>query len=267
VYLLATAATLLVGFCVSRFARLSASPGSLYTYVASTLPPFCGVTAAWGLLLAYLATGASVAGGALYYTNRLRARIFPSDAARAAHTGSCLWRGGNRCLARREAIGRSDAVIELVSVGLVVIVLAVLPLPFSVCISIWINSGSGTCRSPLWGRRWCWPCQLRGFETPPRWAARRASHCAPFHARCCNAPPGRHLFHALLPTPRCWAFAASKAKSAMPPARFICWPTRAGVSPLGVGIDFGAMISMFACVLACTTAAARVLMRMAHGAW
>jgi amino acid transporter len=42
--------------------------------------------------------------------------------------------------------------------------------------------------------------------------------------------------------------------------------TRAGVSPLGVGIDFGAMISMFACVLACTTAAARVLMRMAHGA-
>src|SRR5450631_4820295 len=60
VYLLATATTLLVGFCVSRFAKLSASPGSLYTYVASTLPPFWGVTAAWGLLLAYVATGASV---------------------------------------------------------------------------------------------------------------------------------------------------------------------------------------------------------------
>ena len=40
---------------------------------------------------------------------------------------------------------------------------------------------------------------------------------------------------------------------------------RAGVAPLGVAIDFGALISMFACVLACTTAAARVLMRMAHG--
>ena len=34
---------------------------------------------------------------------------------------------------------------------------------------------------------------------------------------------------------------------------------------LGVAIDIGAMVSMFACVLACTTAAARVLMRMAHG--
>ena len=40
---------------------------------------------------------------------------------------------------------------------------------------------------------------------------------------------------------------------------------KAGLSPLGVAIDFGALISMVACVLACTTAAARVLMRMAHG--
>jgi amino acid transporter len=38
---------------------------------------------------------------------------------------------------------------------------------------------------------------------------------------------------------------------------------KAGVSPLGVGIDFGAFISMIACVLACITAASRVLMRMA----
>ena len=40
---------------------------------------------------------------------------------------------------------------------------------------------------------------------------------------------------------------------------------KAGISPLGVAIDVGAMVSMFACVLACTTAAARVLMRMARG--
>jgi amino acid transporter len=39
---------------------------------------------------------------------------------------------------------------------------------------------------------------------------------------------------------------------------------KAGVSPLGVAIDGGAFISMFACVLACAMAAARVLMRMAR---
>jgi hypothetical protein len=41
--------------------------GIALQYTAETLPPFFGVLAAWGLLLAYLATGASVAGGALYY--------------------------------------------------------------------------------------------------------------------------------------------------------------------------------------------------------
>ena len=40
--------------------------------------------------------------------------------------------------------------------------------------------------------------------------------------------------------------------------------TKAGVSPLGIGIDCGALISMFACVLACATAAARVMLRMSH---
>jgi amino acid transporter len=39
---------------------------------------------------------------------------------------------------------------------------------------------------------------------------------------------------------------------------------KAGISPLGTGIDFGAFISMIACVLACITAASRVLMRMAR---
>ena len=43
VYLLAMGATLMVGFCVSRFARLSASPGSLYSYAADTLPPPSGL--------------------------------------------------------------------------------------------------------------------------------------------------------------------------------------------------------------------------------
>jgi amino acid transporter len=76
VYLLATCAILLVGFCVSRFARLSASPGSLYTYTANALPPVFGVTAAWALLIAYLATGASVAGGALYYATVMSQQFF-----------------------------------------------------------------------------------------------------------------------------------------------------------------------------------------------
>src|SRR5271168_3027753 len=70
-YLLATIAVLLVALCIARFAKYSASPGSLYTYTAAILPPWLGATAAWSLLLAYVATGSSVIGGFYHYGNLL----------------------------------------------------------------------------------------------------------------------------------------------------------------------------------------------------
>jgi amino acid transporter len=70
-YVMATIAILLVALCVGKFARYSASPGSLYTYASMILPPSLGATAAWSLLLAYIATGASVIGGFYHYANLL----------------------------------------------------------------------------------------------------------------------------------------------------------------------------------------------------
>src|SRR3984885_14650397 len=59
-YVLATLAVLLGALCVSKFARYSASPGSLYSYTSMVLPPAFGALSAWSLLLAYVATGSSV---------------------------------------------------------------------------------------------------------------------------------------------------------------------------------------------------------------
>src|ERR1700730_4151704 len=70
-YVLATVAILLVALCISRFARYSSSPGSLYTYATMILPPWLGATVAWSLLLAYIATGSSVIGGFYHYANLL----------------------------------------------------------------------------------------------------------------------------------------------------------------------------------------------------
>src|SRR6202161_2931045 len=70
-YVLATVGGLLVALCIARYARLSASPGSLYTYASMTLPPWLGATVAWSLLLAYVATGSSVIGGFYHYANLL----------------------------------------------------------------------------------------------------------------------------------------------------------------------------------------------------
>src|ERR1700736_6992932 len=62
-YVLATVAVFLVALCIARYARHSASPGSLYSYASMTLPPWLSATVAWSLLLAYVATGSSVIGG------------------------------------------------------------------------------------------------------------------------------------------------------------------------------------------------------------
>jgi amino acid transporter len=70
-YVLATGAILLVAMCVGKFARYSASPGSLYTYTSMVLPPSLAAAAAWSLLLAYIATGSSVIGGFYHYGNLL----------------------------------------------------------------------------------------------------------------------------------------------------------------------------------------------------
>ena len=108
-------------------AALSASPGSLYTYTANTLPPVFGVAAAWGLLLAYLATGASVAGGALYYATVLSQQFFhwappaiPTLAVVCAVAGF---------IAYRDVKLSAEVMlwIEAVSVGLILIVLILLP--------------------------------------------------------------------------------------------------------------------------------------------
>ena len=68
-YVLGTVGILLVAWCIGRFARYSSSPGSLYSYAAMILPPWLSATAAWSLLLAYVAGSASNIGGFYYFAN------------------------------------------------------------------------------------------------------------------------------------------------------------------------------------------------------
>src|SRR6202521_977311 len=87
---LAASAILLVALCVSKFARYSASPGSLYSYASTVLPPAFGAIAAWSLLLAYVATGSSVIGGFYHYgILLLRDATGHSASARSAGDFSC----------------------------------------------------------------------------------------------------------------------------------------------------------------------------------
>jgi len=58
-FLLGLIGLTIVALNVNQFARRSASPGSLYTYIVKGLGPTAGVLAGWALLLGYVATGMS----------------------------------------------------------------------------------------------------------------------------------------------------------------------------------------------------------------
>src|SRR5580704_15556428 len=68
-FLISTLSILLVALNINQFARTSASPGSLYTYIADHMHPRFGVLAGWALLIAYAGTAAAVSVGVVNYAN------------------------------------------------------------------------------------------------------------------------------------------------------------------------------------------------------
>jgi len=97
---------------------------------------------------------------------------------------------------------------------------------------------------------------LVGFESATTLGARLRNRCTPFpRGAACALLAG--VFFMLCAYSEVLGFRGQSGRSRAPPARALL-AAKAGISPLGVAIDCGAFISMFACVLACATAAARV---------
>ena len=264
VYLLATGSMLLVGFCVSRFARLSASPGSLYTYTANALPPVFGVAAAWGLLLAYLATGASVAGGALYYATVLSQQFLHwAPAAIPTLALVCVIAG---YIAYRDVKLSAEVMlwIEAVSVSLIVIVLVLLPVHIGLQFDTSQFQLKGTSFGALGPALVLSIFSFVGFESATTLGGevRQPLRTIPRAVLQCALLAG--VFFMLCAYSEVLGFRGQSGALSNSTSPLHLLAAKAGVSPLGVAIDCGAFISMFACVLACATAAARVLMRMAH---
>lgn len=264
VYLLATASTLLIGYCVSRFARLSASPGSLYSYTADTLPPVFGVAAAWGLILAYLATGASVAGGALYYATVLSGQFLhwtPNPILTLAVV--C---GAAGAIAYRDVKLSAEVMlwIEAISVSLILIVLLLLPFHIGLHFDRRQFSFHGISLSPLGPALVLSMFSFAGFESATTLGseAREPLRTIPRAVLQCALLAG--VFFMLCAYSEVLGFRGESGALSDTTSPLHLLARKAGVSPLGVAIDCGAFISMFACVLACATASARVLMRMAH---
>jgi amino acid transporter len=264
-YVLATSAILLVAFCVSRFARYSASPGSLYTYAQMILPPSLGATAAWSLLLAYIATGSSVIGGFYHY-----ATLLLRDAT--GHGGSAVFfallvTGISIWIAWRDVkiSARLMLWIEAVSVSFILIVVLLVLVRHGMHLD-WEQlrlrgmSGSGLRLGLVLAL-----FSFVGFEsattlgtearnplkTIPRAVIQSAILAGAIFILCAYTEVlGLRVM------------AGQDLSTSQAPMRVLA--RVGGVSIFGLLIDIGALISMFAGTLACITAAARVLLLMAH---
>ena len=263
-YVLATAAILLVALCIARYARQSASPGSLYTYATLTLPRWLSASVAWSLLLAYVATGSSVIGGFYHYANLLlrdaTGHVMSTVLLALFVTAVSIW------IAYRDVkiSARLMLWIEAASVSLIVIVVAIvlylhgwhvdadelhlqgmtgsgLRLGLVLALFSFVGFESATtlgaeARDPL--------------RTIPRAVIQSAVLAGAFFTICAYAEVlGFHTVGQDL----------GKSEAPMYVIAQV-----GGVPVLGLLIDIGALISMFASTLACITAAARVLLRMAH---
>jgi amino acid transporter len=263
-YLLATTAILLVAVCISHYARHSASPGSLYTYVEITLPHSLSAVAAWSLLLAYVATGSSVIGGFYHYANLLlhdaSGHVTSATALAIAVTAisvAIAWRDvkvSARLMLWIEAVSvalilllialvliRHGAHLDLIQLHLVGMTGSGLRLGLVLALFSFVGFESATtlgseARNPL--------------KTIPRAVIQSAVLSGALFIVCSYAEVLG------------FRVAGQNLGESQAPMRVLAHV--AGAPILSLLIDVFALISLFACTLACITAAARVLLLMSH---
>jgi amino acid transporter len=263
-YVLATSAVLLVALCIGRYARYSASPGSLYTYASMTLPPWLGASVAWSLLLAYVATGSSVIGGFYHYANLLlrdaTGHVYSAVLLALVVTGVSIW------IAYRDVkiSARLMLWIEALSVT-VILVMVVLLLVRHGWHWDWDElhlrgmTGSGLRLGLVLAL-----FSFVGFESATTLGseARNPLHAIPRAVIQSAILAG--AFFTVCAYAEVLGFHTAGQDLGASPAPMHVLAQVAGSPVLGLLIDIGALVSLFAGTLACITAAARVLLLMAH---
>jgi amino acid transporter len=263
-YALATAAILLVALCISRFARHSSSPGSLYTYASMILPPWMGAVAAWSLLLAYIATAASVAGGFYHYAN-----VLLVDATN--HRTSTVFltfvvTGLSISIACRDVKISARLMLWMEAVSLVVILTVVVLVLAGhgfrldkVQLQVRGMTGSGLRLGLVLAL-----FSFVGFESATTLGAEAHNPLKTIPRAVIQSSILAGAFFTVSAYTEVLGFhiAGQDLGTSEAPMHVLAGVARVPV--FGLLIDIGALVSLFAGTLACITAAARVLLLMAH---
>lgn len=263
-YVLATGAILLVALCVGKFARYSSSPGSLYTYTTKILPPSLGALAAWSLLLAYIATGASVIGGFYHYGNLLLHDATGHGTSAVLLTvlvtGISIW------IAWRDVkiSARLMLWIEAVSVSLILIVVFLVLARTGFPVDTEQFRLRGMTGSGLRLGLVLALFSFVGFESATTLGAEARDPLKTIPRAVIQSALLAGAIFTLCAYTEVLGIRSAGQDLGKSEAPMRVLAGVGGIPVLGLLIDMGVLVSMFAGTLACVTAAARVLLLMSH---
>jgi amino acid transporter len=267
-FLIATAGILLVALNINQFARMSASPGSLYTYITDHMHPRWGVLAGWALLIAYLGTAASVSAGVANYAGVILHDIFglpgfPVLLTTLVTAIACFLAYRDIQISTRLMLWLQAASVALISFIAVAVIAkhgwrpdmaqltlqGVTPEKLRLGLVLAIFSGVGFESATSLGSEARDP--LVNIPRAVKWSAILAG-----------------IFFFLCAYSEVLGFRGETQTLSLNSAPLHVLARQIGLPPLvGTLTDLGAVVTFFSCFLACITAAARVLFLMSrHGA-
>lgn len=264
-YFFATIATILVAANLNQFTKRSASPGNLYAFIVKGLGTDIGVISGWALVLSYLLTASAVLCGFINYANVLLA--YAGIAMPAILIGIigalAAWLIAVKDI---KLSARIMLAFEVTSVALIILLAAIVLLKHGFAVDHAQLTLQGVSPSSLGIGLVLAFFSFVGFESATSLGdeAKDPLRTIPRAVTISALLVG--VFFVLLCYTEVLGFRDSTTALNSAAAPLTDLATLNGVSFFGPLISIGALISFWACFLACTNAGARILFLMGqHG--
>ncbi len=262
-YLLATLGLLLIGVCIKQFAGKTATPGALYSYVTMSLGTTAGFITGWALILAYLTTGIAVASYTAPYAQTLLRDIHVALPALLifAIVVALVW-----VIAYKDV--RLSAKMMLALEGVSVSLIAILGLAMVRHTGLHLGSQfalKGLTLNGLQGGMVLGVFSFVGFESATALGAEAKNPKVSIPRAVFMSTAIAGSFFMLMSFIMVSSFAGYK--TALNDPNLVALTAMADIAHaplLGQLVSFGAVMSLFACSLACVTATSRILLCMSR---
>jgi amino acid transporter len=262
-YVLATLGLLLIGVCINQFARQNATPGSLYAYVTKGLGPTAGFITGWGLILAYLTAGIAVVAGCSNYATTLcdKAHLHMGPYLLYAMAAGLTWFVVYRDV---RLSARMMLLLEIASVSLILTLGMVLLSHKGFTLDTKQLTLQGMDLNGLRAGMVLAIFSFVGFESATALGAEAREPRTQIPRAVLQSTLIAGTFFVIMSFIMVKGFRGSATPLDKVPAALDAMAEIAQAPALGILVSIGALVSFFACALACVTAVSRILLAMAR---